>query len=465
MLKIFFLILVFLLTQNLMIFDGKAAEKKLEERLAPANARVKSDEEFLNDLKIKKAKDEPFDSKDVKVDVHSLGLDDVDKTKDEKVKEENLDVKVVEKKPKIVEEKPENNKKDETKIITKIQNFVNENIINKVSPTKPDKEIENKVEPLPDSKIYVKKPKTKSQKKHELRKRIEEERKKSQLAKRKILQEEKMIKLNKLREEYLIKPEIKNEDAENNIDEDFIDDEKEILPREKELSWSSRFLSYETAPAPILDRYRGNDNKHIPIIPTVREKIDMLFQIIAEGKNGDPAAFNSAYQYVLNPNVYNAQGDTLLTYATLLQRYAVMSSILGKGADPDLENVLGHTPIDIAIELLDLKAVNMLLEMNADPFYVDGLGRTYLMHAARVGFLPLVDLFVRQGLDVNAEDGDGITPLAIAYRHKKEIIVQYLLKHGAKTWIKKPYVAKKQSLIKELNGRWKDSGLGVPINK
>ncbi len=477
MLKIFFLILAFFLTQNLMIIDAKAAEEKLEEKMVPANVKIQSDAELTEDLKAQKAAAEPFNPKDVKIDVHSLGLDDVDDKKnitkkvvvDEKIKEENLPVKTVDTKPEKSLAKVDEasvNKKDDVKIITKIQNFVNENIINKVAPAQPGPKVEA---PL-TSNVDIKKPSAKylkSQKKYELKKRIEKEKRQAELAQQKAKQEEKMIKLHKLREEYLIKPEVEaeNKSAEEIADEDFIDDEKEILPREKNLSWSNRFLSYEIAPAPILDRYRGNDNKHIPIIPTVREKIDMLFQIITARKNGDPAAFNSAYQYVLNPNVYNAQGDNLLTYATLLQRYAVMASILGKGADPDLANVLGHTPIDIAIELLDLKAVTMLLEMNADPFYVDGLGRTYLMHATRVGFLPLVDLFVRQGLDVNAMDDDGITALAIANRHRKEIIAQYLLKHGAKTWIKKPYVAKKQNLIKELNGRWKSNGPGVPINK
>jgi ankyrin repeat protein len=85
----------------------------------------------------------------------------------------------------------------------------------------------------------------------------------------------------------------------------------------------------------------------------------------------------------------------------------------------------------------------------------DAFGRTYLMHAARLGFLPAVDLLIGRGIDVNAMDNDGFTALSIAYRHKKELIVQYLLKNGAKTWIEKPYKPEDQSLIKELENRWK----------
>lgn len=77
------------------------------------------------------------------------------------------------------------------------------------------------------------------------------------------------------------------------------------------------------------------------------------------------------------------------------------------------------------------------------------------MQAARVGFLPGVDLLVSRGVDVNLMDNDGFSALAIAYRHKKEVIAQYLLKHGAKTWVEKTYDPTPQTMIQELEGRWK----------
>ena len=52
-------------------------------------------------------------------------------------------------------------------------------------------------------------------------------------------------------------------------------------------------------------------------------------------------------------------------------------------------------------------------------------------------------------------DDDGFTALSIAYRHRKELVVQYLLKNGAKTWIEKTYNPQKRYYMDELNNRWK----------
>jgi ankyrin repeat protein len=101
-----------------------------------------------------------------------------------------------------------------------------------------------------------------------------------------------------------------------------------------------------------------------------------------------------------------------------------------------------------------MKSAQILIDMNADPNYIDGLGRTYLMYAARAGFLPMVDLLISQGVDIDAADNDGLTALTISYKYKKDVIVKFLLKSGAQPWIKKPYNADQQSLIKELDGRW-----------
>jgi ankyrin repeat protein len=116
---------------------------------------------------------------------------------------------------------------------------------------------------------------------------------------------------------------------------------------------------------------------------------------------------------------------------------------------------LGHTPVSIAIELIDFQALELLEKNNVDLTYKDGFGRTYLMLASRVGFLPAVDLLIKNNLNINDMDNDGFTALSIAYRHKKELVVQYLLKNGAKTWVEKPYNPEKKYYIDDLNNRWK----------
>lgn len=202
---------------------------------------------------------------------------------------------------------------------------------------------------------------------------------------------------------------------------------------------------------PILNRFRSSDNRHIATILTPQENIEILFNSIS---SGNVAFFNSAYKNVETPNAKNQLGDTIVTCSILLQRPSILASILSKGASPNMPNDLGYTPIDIAIELLDVKSLNLLVDNNADVNYTDFFGRSYLMHAARVGLLPAVELFLSKGVDINAMDNDGFTALSIAYRHKKEIIVKYLLKNGAKTWVEKPYNPEAQSLINELENRW-----------
>ena len=298
----------------------------------------------------------------------------------------------------------------------------------------------------------------KALKREKLRQRIAQEKKKAEEKREKERREAKTKRLNKLREEYLIKLN-NHETNEEFLDEDLVSKMQEssaIIPKEKSFRWSNRFVSYDPPPLPILDRYRGNDNKHIPIIPTIQEKVDLMFQAI---NSNNPAYFNSTYQYVLDPNVRNPNGETILTYATLFQKYGTMSSILAKGADPDLPNALGHTPLDIAIELLDMKSAQILIEMNADPNYINGLGRTYLISAARVGFLPLIDLLISQGVDINATDNEGLTALATAQKYKQDIVAKFLLKSGAQSLVQKPRVVE-QNIIKELENRWGNQNIG-----
>ncbi len=396
--------------------------------------------EINDDLKARKAELEPFNEKDVKVDVESLGLDDLDK-KEKKPEEKPKENPIVpnaepEKKSEGESLQADPEKKESIGIIDKIKNFLNKKDAEKTEEVKPaEEDLKKKAK----TEKYIN-----SQKKKQLKKRLEEENRRK---KNEELQRKKLKKLNELREQYLIKIDADSgQESEEDSDEN---SEEKIVPHKKEIN---KFITEELPAPPILNRFRTVENMHIPTILTPKEKIDTLFEAISSGNIG---FFNSAYKSVDNPNAKNQFGDTILTYATLTKKYSVIASVLNKGADPNKTNNLGYTPLDIAIEMLDSKALELLIENKADINYLDNFGRTYLMHAARVGFLPAVESFVSRGADVNAMDNDGFTALSIAYRHKKEIIVKYLLKNGAKTWIEKPYDPQNQSLIKELENRWK----------
>lgn len=425
MLRIFFIIIA--------IFSARTAgaeEKALQ-----------SLEELTAELEIKKKELQPFNEDDLKIDLESLGLDDVEKDseqdinkkeqkknkpkrpfiKSDKKSQKKISLKKAEKESKKTEEIIE--KKEEKKgFISKIQNFLTDDDVDK-------KDLKMK-ESNPSSELV--KPKKELPKKLLLQKMMH-------LEKNRIINQKKrqakLLKLQQLREKYL--KDFNRHRGQNNI-----------VPRRKELS---KFVTEKLPPSPILERYRTSDNVHIPIIFTPQERIEMLFDAIS---SGNVAYFNSTYTYVKNPNARNRRGDTMLAFSVILQKHSITTAILNKGANPNATNSLGYSPMDIAIEMLDLKSIELLIKNKARTDYVDAFGRTYLMHAARVGFLPAVQLFIAAGIDINRMDHDGFTALSIAYRHKKEVIVKYLIQNGAKTWIEKPYDPKRQSLIQELETRW-----------
>lgn len=441
-------------------------------------------DEINAELLAKKAALEPFNPKDVKVDLESLGLDDVDR-KDKKIVESPMEkVESAEKEkalqalpkpfvpaaaptpaplpaalpapvasvpaPAIKEQNlPEVKAPPATPVQTsegvmaKIQKLISKNPP-KVVPAVPAPA----PAPTPTTKADIKKPAQNyinSKKKKNLKQRLEDEKKKKWDDKE---NEKKLKKLEALRKKYLQEAQPEHLDGDSN-DEDFSEAPK-LIPQKKDLN---PYHSEELPALPILDRYRSKEDLHIPLVLTIKERIGLLFSTVSIGS---VSAFNEAYKDIQNPNVQNESGDTILTYAIIMKKYPIIASVLGKGADPDMPNKMGYTPVHIAIELQDFKSFELLAQNRANLDYIDGFGRTYLMHASRVGMLPAVDLLLStHGSDVNAMDNDGFTSLAIAYRHKQDLIVRYLLKHGAKTWIEKPYNSQQQSLILELEDRWK----------
>jgi ankyrin repeat protein len=394
----------------------------------------------ISDQLLKKKKElEPFDSSKVKVDLESLGLDDVDEKKNKDFSTKDL--------PVIESPKKEDQKEEQIKPKEEIKPAVEAKpavVEEKTAPKEVIVEESKKTEITPP-KIDQKKSDRyiNAQKRKNLKKRQELERQRKENAKR---QAEKLKKFHELRDRYL--SELREEGDQTKKDL-LLQSEEKIIPRRKDLN---PFIDEELPALPILNRYRTQDNLHIPTILTVKERIDLLFSTIS---SNDVLAFIEAYKNVENPNVKNDFGDTLLTYSILLRKHSVIASVIEKGADVNMPNKLGYTPLNIAIELADFKSFEMLATNKADLNELDNFGRSYLMQAARIGFLPAVDFLVSRGVDINLMDKDGFTALAVAYRYKQEVIVQYLLKHGAKTWIERPYTPEDQSLIKELEGRWR----------
>jgi len=468
------------------------------EAIAQSN-ELKNMEKINAALKAKKEALQPFDEKDVKVDLESLGLDDVDKkqnvelpasldlTQTEVVKKDaelptspnEIEIsktiskpsetitknKEIEKNPIKKEAKDPKEAKTESAVIGNFINKIGDFLHKDKAPSEEKKgeevkeekvskeDAEKKGEEVKEEKVSKEDAEKKAQEKIELKKKRELKKKIAAEKRQKIYEEEqlrKAKKLDDLRAKYMLK--IKKTDQESDLENaiNFADgDEEIIIPHKKNLH---SFITEEPPAPPIVERFRTSDNLHIPFPMTEEERMAILFDAIS---SGDISFFNSAYKDVQKPNAKNEIGDTILTYAMLLQNYPVMAAILNRGANPNMPNNLGYWPISIAIELSDIKALEILANNKANLKYIDSFGRTSLMHAVRVGFLPAVELLVSRGVDVNAIDHDGFTPLAIAYRHKKEVVIKFLLKNGALAWIEKPYDPEKQSIIQELENRWK----------
>ncbi|MES2677895.1 MAG: ankyrin repeat domain-containing protein [Pseudomonadota bacterium] len=271
-----------------------------------------------------------------------------------------------------------------------------------------------------------------------------EKRKANQVALVELKQKQKSKKLEDLRQKYLSK----NEDNDVYEGINRYQTISKIVPREK---IPPKFMNSEVPP-PLLNRFRGEENKHHPVIMSNSEKVNFMFKAIAENKIDE---FNSLYSLVKDPNIKNSFGDTLLTFAVLMRRHDAVASLLSKGADPDLANDLGYTPLNIAIEMVDYQSASTLVDMGAKVNLIDDLGRTYLMQSCRVGSLQITDLLISRGVDINLTDRNGTTALAIAYKHKKDIIAKYLLKYGAKSWVKKGYEDNDTSMIEDLFNKWK----------
>ncbi len=461
------------------------------------------------DLLAKKAKAEPFKDKDVKVDLESLGLDEID-AKDAKIAAENapekpapvvntltaedlpdpkkteikksqliaptkeeksvapivtMEDKIREARKKIKVESPAtskaensiNDKSDKDAQKAELPTEVKaapgvEAAPTVVTPSEINKNSEqNSVETVATKKeSKAKEAYINSQKKQNLKKQLAAKKaakKKAEENEKK--RKEKLKKLNQLREKYLIKINTDKSLDSKILDEDLSDIDEKIIPQKKDIN---KFVSYERPAPPILDRYRNRENQGIPIVISRKEKADILFRSIGQE---DISFFNSAYNDIEDPNLRNDVGDTILTYAILLQKREVVASILARGADPDLPNKLGYTPLQITLESLDIASFNLVVNGGADINAVDGFGRTPLMHAARLGFLAAIDILIKKGADVNALDYDGFNALAIANKYQQDLAVTLLLKNGAKPWVEKPYDPESESLIKQLDNKWR----------
>lgn len=253
----------------------------------------------------------------------------------------------------------------------------------------------------------------------------------------------------------VIKKEIKNlsplEISKNKyleLESEFNKNSKNIEPKFRN---DDKFLNKE-APSPIIaGNIRNAENVHIPLFVNKQDIIDGAFVAIYQN---DVNSFNELYKKINDPNARSNTGDTFLTYATMLGRYNLMTSILAKGSDPDLVNDLGYRPMQIAIERKDLNSVQILKNYNANIAFQDRVGNNYLIHSAMVNSFELVEFFTNF-IDVNSCNQGGLNAISFAQANKNNRIIDLLLAKGAKFTDDKSLDKNKTvNLIDSLQKRW-----------
>jgi len=277
--------------------------------------------------------------------------------------------------------------------------------------------------------------------------------------KSKITEKKKSVNISKKSSEgeviAVVKKEIKNlsplEISKNKyleLEAEFDKNSKNIEPKSRN---DDKFLSKE-APSPIIaNNIRAVENIHIPLFVNKQDIIDGAFVAIYQN---DVNSFNELYKKINDPNAKSNTGDTFLTYATMLGRYNLMTSILAKGSDPDLVNDLGYRPMQISIERKDLNSVQILKNYNANIAFQDRVGNNYLIHSAMVNSFELVEFFANF-INVNSCNQGGLNAISFAQANKNNRIIDLLLAKGAKfTDDKNLDKNKAVNLIDSLQKRW-----------
>ncbi|XP_077299624.1 uncharacterized protein LOC143920572 [Arctopsyche grandis] len=134
-------------------------------------------------------------------------------------------------------------------------------------------------------------------------------------------------------------------------------------------------------------------------------------------------------------NACSKLGRTALHYASAKCHDWMIGFLLEKGAEVSVFDSKGRSPLYHLSHNGEFKLVKRLLKRGADPRKLDKAGHS-LLHLAAVHFrYCAVDEIIREvvGIDVNARDVRLQTPLHLAAKSGRVVIVGLLVRHGANT--------------------------------
>ena len=139
----------------------------------------------------------------------------------------------------------------------------------------------------------------------------------------------------------------------------------------------------------------------------------------------------------------NALKQNAIHIAAGIKNVDIAKLLIEYGADvnarinSDNDKINGWTALHIAVYNNHFDMVSILLANGANPNIENASKQNPLMFASRSGFLPIAMLLVENDINIiDKQDHKGRTALHYAVYSNRTDIVQYLLKHNAKTDIK-----------------------------
>ena len=130
-------------------------------------------------------------------------------------------------------------------------------------------------------------------------------------------------------------------------------------------------------------------------------------------------------------NQLDADGRTILSWASERGDHCTVARLLPLGADPDLPDRDGQSPLHRSVRAKSVHSMRLLLDAKADIEAKAYLGWTPLMVSALERDSSFIKLLVSHGADVCASNQIGNTPLHIAVNRDGIEKIRYLLQVGA----------------------------------
>lgn len=181
----------------------------------------------------------------------------------------------------------------------------------------------------------------------------------------------------------------------------------------------SLFLLYSLGAGPLALAQMGADQININgqfVLAAKAAKTERVAQLLREG-----AVVNSR----------DRLGNSPLNMAATKGNVALVTLLLGAGADPNLANISEVTPLMGACFAESAETIKLLLAAGARTGSTDRVKKTAATYVAANGCIPCMQALLDAGVQANAVLDNELTLLMWAAGSGQEAMVRYLLAHGA----------------------------------